>query len=293
MPEKLYAFRWFGGKVKSVDVILPLLPQHVTYVEPFGGAMAILLNKNPSPVEVYNDIDGDLVNFWRVVRDQELFSQLIIRLSLTCYSREEFYDAARVVRNSEPSRVPDVERAAQWYTVIMQSVSGCLDTGWGYSVGSDSRGMARVVASWLSRLEALPLVHERLSRVMIEHDDWRAIFDRYDTTQTCFYCDPPYIPDTRRGVEYAHELSFEDHQELVERLLSIKGTALLSGYDHPVYAPLTEHGWRLIRREVSCHAAGKTRGTNIIGDGATWVTGQRRTECLWVSPGATRQLAIW
>lgn len=292
MPEKLYAFRWLGGKVKALDDILPHLPQHVTYVEPFGGGMSVLLNKPPSLVEVYNDIDGDLVNFWRVVRDPDLFSQLLVRLSLTPYSREEFYDAKRAMQQP-PSGGPDVERAAQWYTVIMQSVSGMQDTGWGYSVDSDSRGMSRVVASWLSRLAVLPRVHERLSRVMIEHDDWRAIFDRYDTPQTCFYCDPPYVPDTRRSGEYRHELSLEDHEELVARLLSIQGMALLSGYEHPVYAPLEARGWRVIRKDVACHAVGKTRRTGIAGDGASWSTGQRRTECLWISPGATQQLAIW
>lgn len=273
---------WFGGKAKLADWIIASLPPHQTYVEPFGGAMAVLLRKAPSPVEVYNDVDGGLVNFWRVVRDPALYGDLQRRLALTPYARAEYQAARRTWRDE----FDPLERAALWWTMVRQGFSAHASkhAGWSYTVGWSARGMSREVSKYLNAIEGLAAVHERIQRVQIEEGDWRAVMDRYDGPETLFYLDPPYVPATRRAGGYAHELSIEDHRELVARALAIKGGAVLSGYDHPLYAPLVDAGWSVRRREVYCHAAGRTRASGLHG--------QTRVECLWLSPRRAELLEL-
>lgn len=275
------AFPWLGGKSRLASWIISKLPPHRIYVEPFGGAMSVLLNKPPSQIEVYNDIDEGLVHFWRVVRDPELFPQLQLRVLLTPYARAEHRWASRTWSETNDP----VERAARWYTMMSMAFGGrAVSPAWGFAVSVSSRGMSGAVSGWLSRIEHLPEIHSRLQRVQIEHGDWREIIDRYDTPETLFYCDPPYILEARRCNGYAHEMTVEDHRELVDRLLRLKGAAALSGYRHAVYEPLEQAGWTLYERNVPCQVAARTRSSGITGEGATWKHNQRRVECLWVSP---------
>lgn len=266
---------WFGGKVKHADWIGSFIPPHRTYVEPFGGAMAVLLAKEPSPVEVYNDVDEALVHFWRVVRDPRLYRRLRERLELTPYARGEWDWSRRAWRDVDDP----VERAARWWIGVRQSFAanapGSGSAGWSFSVDGSARGMSREVSKYLSAIVGLPAVHARLRRVQIEHGDWRRIFDLYDGPATFFYCDPPYVPETRRRGGYVHELTSADHAELVARLTAIEGGAVLSGYEHEVHRPLEAAGWTVRRRRVQCHAAWTRRGGRV---------GQVRTECLWLSP---------
>ena len=116
--------------------------------------------------------------------------------------------------------------------------------------------------------------------MQIECQDWRVILDRYDGPETLFYCDPPYVHDTRSSSRYAHELSASDHEELVTCLLGIEGMAIVSGYDHPIYRALDEAGWERYEWETACSAAGKTRATGILGEGSA-LRMQPRTEVAW------------
>ncbi len=199
--------------------LLKFVPSHKIYVEPFGGGGSLLLAKAPSLIEVYNDIDSGLVNFFRVLRDPEKFERFYRLAALTPYSREEYYFCVKTWQDVED----DVERAYRWFVVARMSFSGRSGkSGWSFSVTTSHRGMASAVSKWLSCLEHLPKVHERLMRVQIEHDDFRKIFPRYDTDETFFYVDPPYVSETRRSGKYTHEMSLEDHKELVEILLRLR-----------------------------------------------------------------------
>ena len=121
-------------------------------------------------------------------------------------------------------------------------------------------------------------------RVQIDNKDFREIFKTYDTEDTLFYCDPPYIPETRRDKNsYNHEMTTEDHNDLVNILLNIKGKVLFSGYNHNTYKILEENGWKRKDFKTACHAAGKTRLTGIIGKGAA-LEKQPRIESVWISP---------
>lgn len=270
--------KWFGGKGHFVKQLLPLLPPHSIYVEPFGGGAFLLFAKAPSPVEVYNDLDSDLVNLFRVIRDPEKFERFHKLVALTPYSREEYYHS----RDTYQSHTDAVERAYRFFIAARQSFGGYLGSSWGYVVTTTSRGMAQCVSSYLSTIEQLPQIHERLMRVQIEHDDFRNILDHYDTPDTFFYLDPPYVPATRKSGGYRHEMTEADHCELVERLLNLKGQAMLSCYAHPVYEPLERAGWRRIDFPTACYAAGRTRGTGLLGEGAA-LRRQPRIESVYLN----------
>lgn len=262
-----------------VKRLLSHIPPHHIYVEVFGGGASLLFAKPPSPVEVYNDVDGGLVGFYRVLRDPEKFARFYQLVQLTPYSHEEYNDCRETWEDKED----EVERARKWYVVARQSFGGRFGSGWGFVVKESNRGMAQVVSQWLSAIDNLPQIHERISRVQIENRDYRDIIPCYDTIDTLFYCDPPYIHGTRKGQRYAHEMTDDDHQDLVEMLLEIKGMAMLSGYRHEIYQPLEEAGWARHDYETACHVAGRTRYTGIQGEG-TARRMQPRTESIWLSP---------
>ncbi len=252
---------WFGGKSKLAKTIIAHFPEHQTFVEPFGGSAAVLLAKTPSKVEIYNDLDGELINMYRVLRDPAQFEQLQLAVECTLYARAEFALA------KEPVDDP-VERARRF--IVRQRMShGGLGRRWSYCIGDSSAGMSSVVRRWRAGVERLPDVHKRLRGVQIEQDDWQAVMQRYDSSSTLFYLDPPYAPETRVGGGYHHELSSEDHLRLVSQLLSTRGMVVLSGYAHTAYSPLEDAGWVRHDYEVRSYTS-DARG--------------HRTECLWLSP---------
>jgi len=274
---------WYGGKGRLAERIIKLMPRHRIYVEVFGGAASVLFAKRPSPVEVYNDVYSEVVNFFRVLRDPEKFEKFFRMAIMTPNSREEFETCRDTLECGS-----DVERAWKFFVVGRQSFSGGLTT-WGFSVRSMSRWMGAACARWLAGLERLPEIHARLMRVQIEHNDFRRIIPTYDTPETLFYCDPPYIPDTRKSPDaYEHEMTAKDHRDLVDLLLRIEGMAILSGYRHPIYKPLEEAGWRRLDRRTSCHAAGRTRNSGLQGEGAATAKVER-VESVWLSPNCFKR----
>jgi len=262
-----------------VAKLLPLIPKHKIYVEPFGGGANLLIAKEPSLVEVYNDLDEGLVNFFRVLRDKDKFQKFYEQIVLTPYSRKEFY----YCRETWQSETDDVMRAVKWFVMARQSFSGDIYGGWSYSIEQSARGMSSAVSKWLNTIEMLPEICERLLRVQIECNDFRKVMETYDTPETFFYLDPPYVPDTRRAGQYRCEMSIDDHKDLVNILLKINGKAMLSGYDNEIYKPLEIAGWQKLSFEVVSSAAGKTRNSNLQGKGSAKKY-QKRIECVWLSP---------
>jgi DNA adenine methylase len=225
-------------------------------------------------------MDSGLVGFFRVLRDPDQWERLRELCALTPYSREE-YEYCR--ENRQTATSDPVEQAYRWFVVCRMSFSGIFANSWGLGVESSNRGMASCCSKWMSGIDRLAEVHERILRVQIEHDDFRKIIERYDTSRTVFYLDPPYIPETRKAGYYAHELTPDDHRELVKILLAIEGKALLSGYAHPIYEPLVQAGWERKDFDVVCSAAGRTRNSGLKGAGHVKEE-QKRVESVWVSP---------
>lgn len=289
--------RWLGGKGHFVKELLAHIPPHHTYVEVFGGGAALLFAKDPSPVEVYNDLDRGLVDLFRVLRDDELFARLGRLLAMTPYSRAE-YNHCRDALVTGDDCDDVVERARRFYVVARQSFGGRFGAGWGFSIATSNRGMSSEASMFEGAKRLLPHIHSRLMRVQIECQDWRAILSTYDTPKTLFYLDPPYVGETRRDGGYAHELSDDDHRDLVCAVQELSGMVVLSGYDHAIYEPLARlREWTRYDFGTVCHVA-KVRNNGILGEGAA-LKKQPRTESVWlnraaqVARSAARQLSLF
>ena len=231
--KKKIVFGWYGGKFSHLDWLLPLLPKCHHYCEPFAGSAAVLLNREPSAVETYNDIDGDLVNFFRVLRDRN--NEIIKAISLTPFSREEFYNAIYGSING----LSDLERARRFYIRARQTRTGLAQTAtlgrWANCKNTSRSGMSGVVSRWLGGIDALDEIAQRLIRVQIENRPAIDIIKLYDEPSTLFYCDPPYLHATRGDSNaYAFEMDEMQHKEFAEAVNKCQGMVAVSGYDHPL-----------------------------------------------------------
>ena len=279
---------WYiGGKGRMVAKLLRYIPPHKIYVEVFGGGASLLFAKEPSPVEVYNDIDSAVVNFFRVLRDPEKFEEFYKKVYMTPYSREEYNFCANTWQDCED----EIERAYRWFVMVRQDFAGRLgNSSWGFSVTTSARGMSMVTSAWLSTIEMLPEIHARIMRVQIENDNFRKIIPRYDTDKTFMYLDPPYVPETRKNKkDYDFEMSLEDHQELIDLILSSRSMFMLSGYRHPIHKKLEDAGWQRIDFQTACHAVGRTRNSKFHGGGSV-LKHAPRTENIWLSPNTIAAL---
>jgi DNA adenine methylase len=227
--SKLIAFGWYGGKYSHLDWLLPLLPECHHYCEPFGGSAAVLLNRAPSPVETYNDVDGEVVNFFRVLREQK--DALLEAIGLTPFSREEF----ELAISGPVEGISDVERARRFFVRARQVRTGLAQTAssgrWANCLLTSRAGMAGAVSRWLGSVEGLAEIAQRLLRVQIENAPAIDVIKRYDSEQTLFYCDPPY-PHASRGDSkaYAYEMSDDEHRALAAVLKGVKGKVAVSSY---------------------------------------------------------------
>jgi DNA adenine methylase len=262
--DKRIAFGWYGGKFSHLSWLLPMLPECHHYCEPFAGSAAVLLNRAPSPVETYNDIDGDVVNFFRVLRDQS--DELTRRLAMTPFSREEFYEALHV-RQSDTA----LERARKFYIRARQTRSGLAQTAtlgrWANCKNTTRAGMSGVVSRWLGGLSALQDIAGRLLPVQIENRPAIECIELYDAPQTFFYCDPPYLHETRGDAKaYGFEMHEKDHRQLARALKACRGKVALSGYRHALMDELFGSWRRFDATEKTCHSIKKLR-----------------QECLWMN----------
>lgn len=256
--KKLIAFGWYGGKYSHLKWLLPLLIKCHHYCEPFAGSAAVLLNRKPSPVETYNDMDGEVVNFFRVLRNQT--SRLKKAIALTPFSREEFYNAI----NGEGESLSDLERARRFYIRARQARTGLAQTAslgrWANCKKTSRSGMSGVVSRWLGGVEMLDQIAERLLRVQIENRPGIEIIDLYDDKGTFFYCDPPYPHESRGDSKaYLYEMTEEEHEDLAESLHKIKGKAAVSGYRCALMDRLYKDWKRHDAPPKRCHSVKKTR----------------------------------
>lgn len=263
--SKMIAFGYYGGKFSHLEFILPLLPTHFThFCEPFGGSAAVLINRPPAPVETYNDLDGEVVNFFECLRDDA--DKLIRAISLTPFSRQELVKAC----NPEPG-LAALERARRFFVRARQTRTGLAQTSsegrWAHCVLTSRAGMAGAVSRWLGSVEGLPQIVQRLQRVQIENAPATEVILRYDSPQTLFYLDPPYPHEARGDAKaYGYEMSDREHEELAAVLHSVQGAVAISSYHCPLMGRLYR-GWRCVDADTRlCHS---TKG--------------ERTESVWLN----------
>ncbi len=255
--------RYHGGKFRLSDWIISHFPPHRVYVEPFGGAASVLMQKSRSQAEVYNDLDGDIVNVMRVLQDSVLRTQLTELLILTPYARTEFELAW------EPCD-SQVERARR--TLIRAEMgfgsAGATKGKTGFRI--DTTRKSTVMDIWARIPEYIQSFSQRLQGVLIENRPALQILKSHDKPDTLFYVDPPYLPATRQigSACYRHEMTSDDHVELLTALQELKGSIIVSGYAHELYESMLT-GWHRFTKNT--HAA-SCRGSVA------------RTEVLWLSP---------
>lgn len=255
--RKLIAFGWYGGKFSHLGWLLPLLPSSHHYCEPFGGSAAVLLNRIPSPVETYNDLDGEVVNFFRILREDR--DALTAAIALTPFSREEFHKALVY----DVTQLP-LERARKFFVRARQVRTGLAQTAslgrWANCRNTTRSGMSGVVSRWLGSVSMLPQIAERLLRVQIENRPAIELIKLYDDRKTLFYCDPPY-PHSSRGDSkaYAFEMSDGEHTELAAVLDSCKGKVVVSGYRCDLMDTLYRTWKRVDADRKLCHSIKKPR----------------------------------
>lgn len=264
--KKVIAFGWYGGKYSHLDWLLPLLPDCHHYCEPFAGSGAVLLNRKPSPVETYNDLDGEVTNFFRVLRDKK--NKLIEAIGLTPFSREEFSLACKL-----DVKLSALERARRFFVRARQVRTGLAQTAslgrWANCKDTSRSGMSGVVSRWLGSVEDLPEIADRLLRVQIENRPAIDVIQLYDSPQTLFYCDPPYVHQTRGDHSaYGYEMSDDEHRALANVLNSVQGLVAISNYQCKLMDELypTPKWHKYIAPEKTIHS---TKG--------------KRSEALWIN----------
>ena len=262
--------KWHGGKHYLAPWIIEQFPDHKHYVEPYFGGGSVLLRK-PAPLveghsEVVNDIHSELVNFWRVLQSEDRFGRFGRRVQAVAMAEEEWRDAAEFdLRNGLDSAVAFFIRARQSRQGLMKDFATL-------SRNRTRRGMNEQASAWITAVDGLPEIHARLRRVVILCRDALGVIRQQDGEHTLFYMDPPYLHETRQATgAYHHEMSEEDHSDLLRLLSRIKGKFILSGYDSNLYhGHAMEAGWRFLIRPIDNKASSKQ-------------TKEIKHECLWMN----------
>lgn len=266
------ALRYLGGKWRLAPWILSFFPRHQAYLEPFGGAASVLLQKERVAAECYNERDDRVVAFFRVLRDPIKATELKRRASLTPFARAELQWAFGE---------PDDEIDAAHRLVVRAfmghgSDSAIRRTRTGFR-SKLTDGRALPAAEWSTWHDAIPAFQQRLTGVVIENDDALRVIDRMDEPRTLIYCDPPYLHGTRttkpkpRSNGYQHEMSDGDHEVLADRLRACRAMVVVSGYPSALYDRCYE-GW--IRHDCKAMAD----------------MGRERREAVWLNPAAAAAL---
>ncbi|ELY2036753.1 DNA adenine methylase [Enterobacter hormaechei] len=265
------AIRYHGGKFRLASWIISHFPEHRCYVEPFGGGASVLLKKQASEAEVYNDLDGDVVNLFRVLRNPETAKQLIEACALTPYSRDEFNCAYE----DSDNRVEQARRLIVRATMGFGS-AGATKGKTGFRLDT-KRNSATAQRIWARQPDNLAAVASRFAGVLIENRSAIQCMRDHDTASTLHFVDPPYVHETRvetaKNSAYRFEMTNEEHTELLNALKELRGAVIVCGYNSDLYNNALD-GWKRVSRTTAANGfAGSVQ----------------RTECLWLNQAAQQK----
>lgn len=253
-----------GSKWSMADWIIEHMPEHETYLEPFFGSGAVLFNKAPSKIETVNDLDGQVVNLFRVIRDRP--EELTEKIRWTPYSRQEYYDSYETTGD-------ELEDARRFLVRCWMARGAKTSdrTGWRHNIDVSHCPNKTAPKQWMEMPEKIVVIAQRLQGIQIEHQPAVKLIERYRRPDVLIYADPPYLMETRHGRMYRHEMTDDDHLELLDSLDAHPGPVLLSGYAHPLYDERLKH-WH--------------RETKVVqAEG-----GKKRKEVLWINPVAVERM---
>lgn len=254
-----------GAKNRLADWILSYIPNHDVYLEPYAGSLAVLLNKPRCHIETVNDINNDVVNFFKVLR--ECPQELAEAINMTPYARHEYYAAY------EKEGCTDLERARRYCVQCWQGIGCSNNYRNGFKSGQQSIS-PNPAMSWCGLPDRLITAAERLKGVQIECLPATELIKRYDTADVFIYADPPYLPGTRKGYLYKYEMTINDHIELLKHLLNHPGKVLISGYENDLYNEMLI-GWHKEYKATVAEA------------------GNKRVEVLWMNYDPYSQLQLF
>ncbi|MDO8415515.1 MAG: DNA adenine methylase [Agitococcus sp.] len=265
------AIRYHGAKFRLAPWIMQFFPIHTCYVEPYGGAAGVLLQKPRVYAEVYNDLDGDIVNFFRVIRNESTRARLLEALTLTPYHRDEFELAWKPTRNR-------VERARRVCVRAQMGFgsAGATKGSTGFRIDT-KREYGTAQHLWSAYPAAVAAAGERFTGVLIENRPAIEVMQQHDAPTTIHFVDPPYVHSTRvmgGNRSYRHEMINREHADLLQVLITLRGMVVLSGYSNAMYDEILA-GW--VRHETSSRISAG-RGTAL------------RTECVWLNPLCQKML---
>jgi DNA adenine methylase len=265
--------KWHGGKTYMAERIINLMPPRIKnpnnpaaddpgwlhYVEPYAGGLAVLFAQDPEGIsEVVNDLNGGLTNFWKCLKLDAEFERFTRLVETTPLSSVEFNATTYRTKRSRDERT-SVNDAADFFIRYRQSRQGLGKDFATMTRNRVRRGMNEQASAWLSAVEGLPEAHARLKRVVIFNDDACKVIKQQDGPRTLFYCDPPYMHETRVTTgDYECEMTPEQHSVLLETLGGIEGRFILSGYPSNLYETAeSRFGWRHVDIEIDNKASSK------------------------------------
>ncbi len=243
-----------GAKNRVADWIISYMPRHNVYLEVFAGSAAVLLNKERCHIETINDLDGEIINFFQVLRDRP--DELIKKIRLTPFGRDEYKNAFKQTEDA-------VEQARRYTVRCWQGFGNSQLYHNGFKSGQQSNS-PNPARAWAELPHIMDIAVERLRGVQIENLPAVELIQRYNTPDVFIYADPPYYPGTRKSHLYKYEMDKQDHVELLTALLEHPGPVMISGYDNETYNQYLK-GWRKVQKETLAEA------------------GHKRTETLWMN----------
>lgn len=238
--------RYYGSKGGFYNKIIEHFPttEYDTYVEPYGGTYIVGLMSNPAKIQVYNDLEQNVYSLYKVISDKDLFTQFKEKCDLVFYSEDIRKECKENLKDESLSLV---DRAFNFFYVNRTSHNGIG----GFSMNSHiRRSMSKAVSDFLSSIDRLPELHDRLSKVIVTNMDGVKLINKYNNENTFLYCDPPYEQSTRTGARYKVDMDRKGHEEFLESVINSKSKILISGYDCELYNKLTDNGFEKVQFEV-------------------------------------------
>ena len=261
---------WIGGKHHKAKKIIPYFPIHNTYVELFGGGASVLLQKSPSNIEVFNDINGDLINFFRVLRNKKKFKEFYDILNLIPYSRQEYYDSINSLQEGS-----DIEKSIKFFIIAKMSFGGKFGKGWGYN--RISNNMIRVNA-WLNTIKLLPEISERLKQVQIDNRDYKILMKYFNDPKIFIYADPPYLNSVTNNNGSYKIWSEDQHEDFLDKCLNSNSKIMISGYYSDLYIDKLKY-WNRVKFNFPSYVPNKSNEKLDYIDEFIWMNYSKKKKC--------------
>lgn len=238
--------KYFGGKGTMFNNIIKYFPEKGTfdtYIEPFGGSFSIGLKKPETEVEIYNDLEKNVYSLYKVLSDKELFEEFKFKCDLVHFSEDLRKEYKEKLKEDQSI----VDRAFHFFYVNRTSRNGIGGITLNTII---RRKMSKSTSDFLSAIDRLPELHQRLSKVIILNRDGIKLIEKYNKENIFIYCDPPYVHSTRTDTRYNVDMEDEQHTKFLDTVIKSKSKILISGYDCEMYNRLTENGFEKINFEV-------------------------------------------